>query len=137
MDSTTLLNLGFCERKPFKNAIQTAPETKGVYAFRSLSSPNLRIGSSDIAYVGRAMSDRKGAYHNIKYSLNEYLHPGYGNQTKKRVGEKALAEGWQVSWMLTDSPDQMECSLLRRFYHDHGQLPPENKRWPPRCSPGR
>lgn len=135
MDSTTLLNLGFCEWRPFKKVIEMAPGNKGVYVFRSLSLLNLRIGSSDITYIGRAMSDRKGAYHNIKHSLKEYLHPGHGNRTKKRVGGKALAEGWQVSWMLTDSPDQMECDLLRRFYFDHGQLPAENKRWPSRCGP--
>jgi len=135
VDSITLLSLGFSEWRPFKKGIQLAPENKGVYVFRSLTSLNLRIGSSDIVYIGRAMSDRKGAYHNVKHSLNEYLHPGHSNQTKMRVGQKALAEGWQVTWMLNDSPDQMECHLLRRFYYEHGQLPPENKHWPPECGP--
>jgi hypothetical protein len=136
MDSNTLLKLGFYEWKPFAKAtIEKAPESRGVYAFRSLKPLNLRTDSSDITYIGRAMSDKKGAYHNIKHSLNEYLHPGHDNPTKKRVGEKALAEGWQVSWMLTDSPDHMECHLLRQFYHDYGQLPSENKRWPPECEP--
>lgn len=136
MDSNALLKLGFYEWKLFgKATIQKAPESKGVYAFRSSKRFNIRTGSSDITYVGRAMSDKKGAHHNIKHSLNEYLHPGHSNVTKRRVGEKALAEGWQVSWMLTGSPDQMECYLLRKFYYEHGQLPSENKRWPPTCDP--
>lgn len=136
MDSNMLLKLGFCEWKPFgKATIGKTPESKGVYAFRSSKPLDIRTGSSDITYVGRAMSDKKGAYHNIKHSLNEYLHPGHDNPTKKRVGEKALAEEWQVSWMLTDSPAQVECHLLRQFYHDHGQLPPQNRRWPEGCMP--
>lgn len=139
MDSTTLLNLGFCEWEPFMKAtVSAAPENKGVYAFRHSSPLDLTIGSSDITYIGRAMSDRKGPYHNIRHSLNEYLHPGRGstgNRTKQRVGGRALTEAWQVSWILTASPDQMECHLLRRFYYEHGQLPPENKRWPPGCWP--
>ena len=139
VDSTRLLKLGFHKWEAFeKTTIATAPENKGVYAFRGLSSLNLITGSSDITYIGRAMSDRKGAYHNIRHSLREYLHPGRGskgNKTKQRVGERAPAEGWQVSWMPTPSPDRMECHLLRQFYHDHGQLPPENKRWPPACGP--
>jgi len=135
VDGTALLSLGFCEWEPLRKAVELAPEKKGIYVFRSLTSLNLRMGSSDITYMGRAMSDRRGAYHNIKHSLNEYLHPGYSNRTKKRVGQRALAEGWQVSWMLNDSPDRMECHLLRRFYYEHGQLPVENKRWPPGCVP--
>ena len=138
VDSNTLLSLGFCGWRPFQRGIEKlAPENKGVYVFRSVTSINLKIGSSDIAYIGRAMSDRKGAYHNIRHSLNEYLHPGYSNQTKIRVGQKALAEGWQVSWVLADSPDRIECQLLRRFYSEHGQLPVENKRWPQGCGPDR
>ena len=87
-------------------------------------------------YIGRAMSDMRGTrHHNIRHSLNEYLHPGHSNGTKRRAGGKVLAEGWQVSWMLTDSLDQMECHLLRLFYGEHAQLPPENKHWPPGCSP--
>ena len=115
--------------------MKAAPEDRGVYAFRSSRTLSMMIGSSDIVYIGRATSDKKGAYHNIRHSLNEYLHPGKSNSTKKRVGERALAEGWQVSWMLTASPDKMECDLFRRFYSEHGQLPVENRRWPPGCAP--
>lgn len=136
MDSTTLLEIGFCEWRPFAQVtVKAAPEDRGVYAFRSSSTSGLMTGSSDIVYIGRAMSDKKGAHHNIKHSLNEYLHPGRSNLTKKRVGDRALTQGWQVSWMLTASPDQMECHLLSRFYSDHGQLPAENKHWPPGCTP--
>ena len=135
MDGTTLLSLGFCEWRPFKKeTIKIAPEHKGVYAFRSLTSLGLKVGSSDIMYIGRAKGEGKKTY-TIKRGLNQYLHPGHGNRTKIRVGQKAKDEGWEVSWMVTDSPDQMECHLLRQFYRDHGQKPPENRSWPEGCMP--
>ena len=86
-------------------------------------------------YVGRAMSDKKGPYHNLRHALREYLHPGHSQRTKIRVGHRALEEGWEVSWMVTDLPDNTECELLRRFYREHHQLPQENKSWPPGCLP--
>lgn len=130
MDSNTFLSLGFCDWQPFQKGIEKlAPENKGVYAYRRLTSLNLKVGSSDIMYIGRAM----GTFHHIKHCLNEYLHPGRSNRTKLRIRQRALDERWQVSWLLTDSPDQMECDLLRRFYNEHGQLPEENRAWPPGC----
>lgn len=136
MDGNTLLDIGFCEWKPFERVtVKAAPEDSGVYVSRSSRALSMMIGYSDIVYIGRATSDKKGAHHNIRHSLNQYLHPGKSNLTKRRVGERALAEGWQVSWMLTTSPDSMECHLFGRFYGEHGQLPVENKRWPPGCTP--
>jgi len=134
MNSITLLNLGFCEWKSLENAIKSAPENKGVYAFRSSTSIPLTIGLSDIMYIGRAQSDSKGS-HTIKHSLREYKHPGHSQKTKIRVGQKALAERWQVSWMLADAPKQMECDLLQRFVCEHGEKPPENKSMPKQYSP--
>jgi hypothetical protein len=136
MDSNTLLQLGFCEWKPFKKGVEKlAPQNKGNYAFRSLVTLALKVGSSDMVYIGRAMGDRKGPYHNIQHCLREYLHPGHSQATKKRIGQKALTEGWEVSWIPNDFPDQLECQLLQCFYHHHEQLPPENKNWPPGCDP--
>ncbi len=95
MDGNTLHSLGFYDLKTFQPGVQKlAPENKGCYAFCSLESMSLNIGSSDIMYIGRVMSDMKGAYHNLRHSLNEYLHPGNRNRTKIRVGEKALTLGW-------------------------------------------
>jgi hypothetical protein len=137
MDSTTLLRMGFCEWKPFKLGVQRlAPENKGVYAFRAPESVGLIRGSSDLVYIGRAKSDRKGSrYHNIRHCLNEYLHPGHLQSTRVRIRDAALALGYQVSWMTANQPDELECQLLRAFYANHGQLPPENLRWPEECGP--
>jgi hypothetical protein len=136
MDSTTLLRMGFCEWKPFKLGVQRlAPENKGVYAFRGPANIGLTRGSSDLVYVGRAMSDRRGRYHNIRHCLNEYLHPGHSQGTRIRIRDAALAFGYEVSWMTANQPDQLECQLLRAFHKDHGQLPPENRSWPPECGP--
>ena len=135
MDSLTLRELGFSDWHRFTNGVENlAPESKGVYAFRRPASIQLRRGLSDLTYLGRAMSDLRGSYHNIRHSLREYLHPGHSQRTKIRVGHRALEEEWEVSWMFTDRPDNIECDLLRRFFRDHDQLPPENKSWPPNCS---
>ena len=139
MDSNTLIELGFHEWLRVKVGVEKqAPQSKGVYAFRAPVPVKSERGSSDIMYIGRAMSERAGSYHNIRQSLREYLHPGHSRRpqrTKIRVGQKALEGGWEISWMLTDSPDKTECELLRRFYREHSQLPPENIRWPPGCKP--
>jgi len=127
--------MGFREWKPFKLGVErVAPENKGVYAFRARENVGLIRGSSDLVYIGRAMSDRKGPYHNLRHSLREYLHPGRSQGTKIRIHNAALAKGYEVSWMTANEPDQLECQLLRAFYTDHGQLPPENRAWPPGCA---
>lgn len=134
MDSEALRKIGFREWSPFQQGVEKmAPEVRGVYAFRSLTHVDLTVGSSDVMYFGRAMSCQKGPHHNLRHSLREYLHPGRTQRTKLRVGRKALAQRWEVSWIATSSPDQVECQMLGRFYEEHGQLPPENKIWPPGC----
>jgi len=136
MDSQTLRALGFSEWHRFASGVESlAPESKGVYAFRSSALAELRKGASDIMYIGRAMSDLRGPYHNIRHALREYLHPGRGQRTKLRVGHRAEEQEWEVSWMFAEHPDGAECELLRRFYREHNQLPQENRNWPPGCLP--
>ena len=135
MDGDTLRTLGFDVWRPFRIGVEKeAPQSSGVYAFRSLTRLALVQGMSDIKYIGRAMSNQKGPYHNIQHSIREYLHPVHLQATMIGLGCKGLAEGWEVSWMVMEvAADTKECELLRRFYNEHGQLPPENKRWPPGC----
>ena len=131
MDSEALRKKGFCEWKPFQKGVERlAPENKGVYAFRGLARLSLALGSSDVMCIGRATSDRKGPYHNLRRCLRQYLHPGHLQRTRLRVGGKALTQGWEISWMVTDSPEEVERHLLRCFRADHGQLPPENRAGP-------
>jgi hypothetical protein len=127
MDSSTLLQLGFCDWKLFQEGVQRlAPPRKGVYSFRSSNYVSLKKGRSDIMYIGRA----NGVYHHIQQSIRQYLHSGWDNATKIRVGDKASQNRWEVSWKQDESAKDAERLLLERFYNEHGQLPPENKQRP-------
>lgn len=133
MNSRTLNDMGFHDWVRFtKGLVETyVPTSQGVYSFRSPKPVILLKGTSDIMYIGRAM----GVVHNLRHALALYLKPGPSQRTKIRVGRKALEESWEVSWMENDSPASTECNLLRQFYSDHDQLPPQNKMWPENCYP--
>lgn len=134
MDSSDLLKLGFAGWIPFSGgALWHIPERAGCYAFRSATVVSLKRGSSDIQYLGRAMSDNPGPRHNLRHCLREYLHPGHDNKTRLRVRARAVKGNWQISWLQTAASDQVECDLLRRFFAAHRQLPPENRTWPKNC----
>jgi hypothetical protein len=136
MDSQSLTEAGFGNWLLFASGVEDqAPETSGGYAFRQSRPVKLLRGQSDIVYIGRAMSNLPGPHHNLRHALREYLHPGRSQKTKIRIGRRAIQEAWEVSWKVSDSPDSLECELLRRFYHEHGQLPPDNRAWPPGCFP--
>jgi hypothetical protein len=134
MDSSELLQRGFAEWLPFRSeTLRHVPERAGCYAFRSATAVSLKRGASDIQYFGRAMSDKPGPHHNLRHCLREYLHPGHVQKTRLRVRARAVEGNWQISWLQTAAPDQVECDLLRAFFAAHGQLPPENKAWPQNC----
>jgi hypothetical protein len=136
MDNASLSQIGFSPWRTFGPGVEReAPEKPGIYVFRSKRPIPLDRGESDIMYIGRAQSTRSGPYHHLGHALREYLYPGRTQGTKQRVGRKAREQEWEVAWMEHESPDQAECSLLQQFHRDHGQLPPENKRWPPHCRP--
>jgi hypothetical protein len=107
--SQSLMEAGFRNWLLFAGGVEEqAPETSGVYAFRQSRPAKLARGQSDIAYIGRAMSSLPGPHHNVKHALREYLHPGRSQETKKRIGRRALQEAWEVSWMVSKSPDSLE-----------------------------
>ena len=126
MDSRSFLQTGFVQWRRFEEGVErTAPQVKGVYAFRD---PNQSIsgGTSDIVYIGRA----NGAQHTLQHCLREYLHPGHLQRTKLRVKQSALEGLWEISWKETENAAELEGQLLRDFVRENGKRPRANRQTP-------
>ncbi|WFG35324.1 hypothetical protein GKN94_06340 [Candidatus Lucifugimonas marina] len=111
----------------FEEGIQDlVPRSKGVYVFRTSRSRELTTGESDIVYIGRA----NGSVHDLRKSIYLYLRRDPSQKTKKRVGDMAILEGWEVGWIPTEDAVNLEKDLLSRFRREHGVLPQQNKNMP-------
>ena len=108
------------------------PELPGVYAIRQTEGrplSHLPTGFSDLVYIGSAANQR-----GLRQRIRHYYHPGPTQLTNNRVNQLVMnSDGFGLSYLV--APDRKaakvrEAALLNRFYHDHGQLPPENRQLP-------
>lgn len=107
---------------------EQAPRGKGVVVIRRKTLEQRRTGESDIIFVGVAAN-----YSGVRQRLSEVLHPGHLQSTHLRLlALVARSDEYQVGWTLTGSKDEAEAlkkRILEKFFHDHTELPRENKRW--------
>ena len=110
------------------NAVSKAPSRPGVYAFRLAGSCFGRFkGESDLVYIGCA------AKATIRSRLRTHLSDRSDSLDIAIRIRKAGAGQFEVAWKLVDSPQEaksIEAELLRRYYRDHCELPPDNHSTP-------
>jgi len=128
MHSADLLDVGFGAWLCFGTDSESAllvhlPLTPGAFAIRRRPPYQLPVGESDIAYIGYGTS--KGG---IRERVRQCFHPGPTQTTNLRIRE-AIREtgGFELSWRQRDSASEarrLVKDLLRRYQHEHEQLPP-------------
>lgn len=132
MDSSVLERMAFGSWCSFgavseSRVLRELPESPGVYAVLLPHAEERRIGSSDIAYVGKATNR-----HGLRGRVRQYFHPGPTQSTniqmKARLVERecALRIGFAVS-ISASAAARLESDLLIRFEGEHGELPPFNR----------
>lgn len=126
MDSNQLVNFSFNIWYPFtKISINDAPRKIGTYVIRMRNGkPFWRLrGSSDIIYIGKT-EGKKGIYERL---LAYFRKPGRTNFTNQRIIKMAKKYEFEISWVQTDKPQDLEMRLLRIYEEDHDELPPLNR----------
>jgi hypothetical protein len=98
-----------------------------VYAIILAQPQPRRSGSSDIAYIGRAVNQN-----GLRGRVRQYFHPGPTQSTniamKSRLSEPSC--DLRLGFIQTDnaaSARRLESDLLVEFESEHGELPPHNR----------
>jgi excinuclease UvrABC nuclease subunit len=133
MNSVDLSAAGFSEWYTFsrateKSLLRHAPSSPGAYVLRRRQSYPRRIGASDITYIGSA-ANADG----LRGRLRQYFHPGPTQSTNKRILELCgESDQYEVAFTISDSRARakaVEANLLEHYVAEHGELPPENRRY--------
>lgn len=107
--------------------IDNLPSIPGVYVVGARTASPMKRGRSDLVYVGSA-ANQDG----LRLRIRQYYHPGPSQVTNKRILSLITAsDDHFLSYLTAPSGEvakKWETAILNRFYQEHGQLPPENKR---------
>jgi hypothetical protein len=80
-------------------------------------------GKSDIIYIGKTEGQN-----GIKGRLANYFRkPGKTQWTNQRIYNLVQRYNWEVSWCLTEKPQDLERILLKKYEEEHDELPPLNR----------
>lgn len=126
MDSNQLVKFSFNTWYPFnKTSIYNAPRKTGTYVIRIKNGkPFGRLkGCSDIIYIGKT-EEKKGVYNRL---LAYFRKPGRTNLTNIRIIELAKRYEFEVSWVISEKPSDLEMRLFNKYEEDHDELPPANR----------
>ncbi len=103
------------------------PSAPGVYVVLFDCMHERLVGSSDIAYIGKATNQN-----GLRGRVRQYFHPGPTQSTnlamKERLWEHdcSLRVGFTTSKSKADA-ERLESELLIQFEIEHGELPPYNR----------
>jgi len=126
MDSTQLVKFSFDKWNPFiRTSINDAPRKNGTYIIRIKNGkPFGRLrGCSDLIYIGKT-EGKNGIYGRL---LAYFRKPGRTNFTNQRIIKFAKKYEFEISWVPTDKPQDLEMRLLKIYEEDHDELPPLNR----------
>ena len=126
MDSKVLEEYGFTrwygmvEISKNKNIV---PPQAGVYIFRLKWSFGRLRERSDILYIGSS----ENLYDRIVWNYLER----HGGKTTQRIHNYLFKKGYlkdvEVSWVITNSYNELESKLLGIYEEEHHELPPWNR----------
>lgn len=107
---------------PWSKAASAAPRRPGVYVFRLTNRSFGRLrGSSDVLYIGATTKSKGG----LQQRLNDPRD--WLSRVLSEVGPV------EVGWIELKSPWEArvkEAEVLKRYLHDHVELPPFNRQQP-------
>lgn len=131
MDSTALGVHGISNWAAFgqlvdRQLLASLPTSPGVYAILFAQPEPRRRGSSDIAYIGRAVNQN-----GLRGRVRQYFHPGPTQSTNIAMRQRICAPGCtlRLGFVATNTAARarrLESDLLLRFEEEHGELPPYN-----------
>ena len=125
MDSSQLSSSGFVNWYPFNRlSIKKAPSNNGVYVIRMFDGQSFGrvVGESDLVYIGKAK--RKNG---LKVRVAEYFRKSLRTTTEFRINRFAHKFNLEISWQISQIPDDLEMRLLKRYEEEHYELPPLNR----------
>ena len=135
MDSTTLRELGFGPWAPISSReearlLEALPVSCGVYAFLLAQSMARRLGTSDIAYIGKATNQN-----GLRGRVRQYFHPGPSQSTNIAMRRRLDAADCSLLLSFVASASaivaaRLEADLLAQFKAEHAELPPYNRQQP-------
>ena len=109
--------------------LSSLPSNKvGIYIVRFAAPQALRLGQSDLAYIGKATNSG-----GLKQRVRQYYHPGHRNATSLRLQANIQSHQVELAHICLTTADRsavVEAALLHGFREQHGQLPPWNCRLP-------
>ena len=124
MNSKDLKIYGFEVWMPLdEQMIKSLPPEHGVYVMRLNRVFGRLKGESDILYVGST----DDLHQRI---VNNYWR-GRGGETTKRIRNYLFSKNYlsqvEVSWVVCQSPKNLEAKILERYENEHHELPPWNR----------
>lgn len=130
MNSSHLVNIGFINWFPFnEKTIKNAPTQSGVYVIRIQKGQcfGRLCGKSDIIYIGKTKA-KKGIKERLSYYFSSRAKSSKRRFiTEKRIYQLSKKYHLEISWYPTKKPLDLEMRLLKKYVHDHDELPPLNR----------
>ena len=121
------VNWGTFNRPARTDLLKRIPSGFGVYIVRAMQGTKRIRGVSDIIYVGSACNQN-----GLKGRIRQYFSPGPTQPTNKRilalVGD---SDDYELGWLELPAKSDavgLEQRLLERYFEDHGERPPQNRK---------